>query len=135
MKSDIAITLYEEDRDFESVIESCRAENWTKFFGEKKEAFRQALRCSVTYTAYCDNRYCGFIRCITDAVFTVYCCELIVDSAYRRMGIGRKLIETVSDQYPGCCIDVVSDNDSFYQANDFMVLGSGMRRCSQKKGQ
>lgn len=31
-------------------------------------------------------------------------------------------------KYPTCCIDVLSDNDSFYQANDFIILCNGMRR-------
>lgn len=123
----LEIKSYSEERDFENIIQSCKNENWTKFFLEKKEQFRKALKVSYTYVAYVDKRYCGFIRCITDSFFTIYCCEIIVDMEYRRMGIGRKLIQNVLEKFPNCSMDVLSDNDSFYQANNFIVLCNGMR--------
>lgn len=72
--------------------------------------------------------YCGIVRCITDGSFTIYCCEIIVDSEFRGRGIGTGLLRIVQEQWPACSIDVLSDNDAFYKANGVLVLCNGMRK-------
>ena len=124
----ISIEKYQEERDFEHIIQSCVAEKWVKFYTHKKELFRRALAVSESYVAFEDGSYCGFTRCITDGSFTIYCCEIIVDEAFRRKGVGRKLLEAVCEKYPTCSVDVLSDNDEFYKSNGFMVLCNGMRK-------
>lgn len=37
----------------------------------------------------------------------------------------------VYDAYPKTCIDVLSDQDEFYLNNEFIILGSGMRRLAK----
>lgn len=124
----IDIAVYNQNRDFDNIINSCIKENWVKFYTTKKQEFLQALSSSKTYVAFYDEQYCGFIRCITDGFFTIYCCEIIVDEQFRRKGIGKQLLKTVYEKYPTCSIDVLSDNDEFYKYNDFIVLCNGMRR-------
>lgn len=124
----IKILPYEEVRDFEHIINSCKVEGWVKFYDKKKELFRRALSTSESYVAYEDEQYCGFARCITDGYFTIYCCEIIVDEAFRRKGVGKLLLKAVNDKYPTCTMDVISDNDDFYAANGFKVLANGMRQ-------
>lgn len=85
------ILKYNPQRDFTHLINSCMAENWVAFYTTRKAAFRRALERSVTLTAYEGGEYCGFMRCITDGFYTVYCCELIVDKPYRRRGIASVL--------------------------------------------
>lgn len=122
------ILKYDEARDFDSIIELCRAEGWTKFFGEKRESFKKALKVSESYSAFVDSEYAGFIRCITDGCFTIYCCEMIVAEKFRRRRIGISLMEKVRSEYPELCTDVISDNDDFYTADGFIILGNGMRK-------
>lgn len=124
----VHIRQYQEERDYPHILESCKKEHWEKFYTVKKEAYKQALKQSVTYAAYEGEHYCGYIRCITDGIFTIYCCEIIVDDIYKRRGIGRALIETVREQYPACCMDVLSDNDDFYLSGGFLRLCNGMRK-------
>ena len=124
----IEILPYKEERDFEHIIASCKAEGWVKFYDKKKELFRKALNTSESYVAYEDEQYCGFTRCISDGHFTIYCCEIIVDEAFRRKGVGRLLLKKVSDKFQSCAMDVISDNDDFYAANGFNVLANGMRQ-------
>ena len=123
----ISVKVYDESRDFEHIIESCQKEQWIKFYTTKMELFRQALKTSDSYVAYDGEQYCGFTRCITDGHFSIYCCEIIVDKEYRRKGVGGALLKTVNDKYPTCAMDVISDNDDFYNANGFKVLANGMR--------
>lgn len=124
----IEIAVYDEKRDFDNIINSCIKENWVKLYITKKQEFSQALSSSKTYVAFHDKQYCGFIRCITDEFFTIYCCEIIVDEQFRRKGIGKQLLKTVYEQYPTCSVDVLSDNDEFYKNNDFIILCNGMCR-------
>ena len=124
----ISIRKYREERDYVHIMKSCKKEHWEKFYTSKKDIYIQALKNSITYVAYEEGAYCGYIRCITDSIFTIYCCEIIIDDEYKRKGIGRLLIEKVRQDYPTCCIDVLSDNDSFYLANDFFLLCNGMRK-------
>lgn len=124
----ISIKPYDENRDFERIIESCRKEQWIKFYTTKMEQFRSALKTSESYVAFVDGEYAGFTRCITDGFFTIFCCEIIVDAEFRRKGVGRALLKTVNDKYPTCAMDVISDNDDFYKANGFKVLANGMRQ-------
>lgn len=126
----IEIREYQEQKDYVHILNSCKNEHWEKFYTSKKDIYTQALKNSITYVAYEEDSYCGYIRCITDGVFTIYCCEIIVDDEYKRKGIGRLLIEKVRTEYPTCCMDVLSDNDEFYQANNFQLLCNGMRKVS-----
>ncbi|MEG1043970.1 MAG: GNAT family N-acetyltransferase [Oscillospiraceae bacterium] len=124
----IDIMTYNEERDFENIINSCIKENWVKFYTTKKQEFQKALLTSQTYVAFDNDEYCGFIRCITDGYFTIYCCEIIVDNMFRRKGIGAELLKKVWEKYPSCSVDVLSDNDDFYKSNDFIILCNGMRK-------
>ena len=130
--SPIHIREYCEETDYNNILESCRKEHWKNFYETKKEQYKEALKRSITYVAYEEERYCGYIRCITDEVFTTYCCEIIVDDIYKRRGVGKALIEKVRMQYPSTCIDVLSDNDEFYQSNQFLILCNGMRKMSKE---
>ena len=122
----INIIKYDETRDFDKIINSCKCVGWEKFYTSKMLDYKVALQKSLTYVAYNDDEYCGYIRCLTDEVFTTYCCEIIVDYKYRRYKIGKQLIDKVKEIYPSCRIDVLSDSDDFYLANDFFVACNGM---------
>ena len=124
----IIIRKYNEEKDYEHILASCKKEGWEKFYTSKKDIYKEALKCSKTYVAYEKDKYCGYIRCITDEIFTIYCCEIIVDDEYKRKGIGSALVNAVRTKYPSCCVDVLSDNDDFYKANDFLLLCNGFRK-------
>ncbi len=126
----IAIREYCEERDFHNIIQANKKEYSKTFRNELIEDYKQALNASVTFTAYENKNYCGYIRCITDGVYTTYCCEILVEEEYRRTGIGEQLIERVKKEYPKTCIDVLSDHDQFYNSTHFIKLGSGMRRLA-----
>lgn len=127
----IVIREYCEERDFSVIIEANKKEYSKTFQEVLMEDYKQALKTSVTYVAYENENYCGYIRCLTDGVYTTYCCEILVETQYRRTGVGRLLLEKVKEKYPKTCIDVLSDQDEFYLNNEFIMLGSGMRRLEK----
>lgn len=127
-RPEIVIREYCEERDFSKIIQANKKEYSNTFQEELMEDYKQALKASVTYIAYANENYCGYIRCITDGVYTTYCCEILVETEFRRIGVGKLLLEKVKEEYPKTCIDVLSDHDEFYLSNKFIMLGSGMRR-------
>lgn len=129
-KYPIHIREYCEEKDYEHILASCKQEKWLSFYDTKKDLYKQALASSFTFVAYENEQYCGYIRCLSDGAFTVFCCEIIVDDAYKRKGIGKLLIEEVTKRFPTCSIDVISDADNFYKANQFMLVGNGFRKIS-----
>ena len=125
------ILKYDEHRDYQHIISSCIKEGWQSMYSTKKDEYRMSLLTSDTLVAYDEKNYCGYIRCITDKAFTIFCCELIVVPEYRRHGIGTLLIDSVINVYPSCRMDLISDNDDFYTSNHFNIVGNGMRRRSK----
>ena len=124
----IHIRQYDKKKDYASILESCKQEKWLYFYDTKKDLYKQALQSSFTLVAYENEDYCGYIRCISDGVFTVFCCEIIVDDNYKRKGIGTQLIEKVKQTFPTCHIELISDADHFYKENQFQYVGHGFRK-------
>lgn len=56
---------------------------------------------------------------------------MIIDDEYKRKGYGTLLLNEAMNKYPTCCIDVLSDNDIFYEKNQFLKLCTGMRKLSR----
>ena len=53
--------------------------------------------------------------------------ELIVNKEVRRQGLGRRLIEEVVRRCPGTRLDLVSEQDGFYESLGFAPIGRGLR--------
>ena len=47
--------------------------------------------------AFHEGRLIGFMRAFSDGVGDAYMLDLIVDKTYRRLGIGRKILENLAD--------------------------------------
>ena len=129
----LQILEYNQARDYPHILAACKAEGWKAFYTFRKQPYQKALSASATLVAYDGDRYCGYARFITDGFFTIYCCEIIVHQSARRKGVGSALIDKILELYPHCSVDVISDNDSFYAAHDFIAPGSGMRKLALPK--
>ena len=79
-----------------------------------------------------DGKLAGFLRAITDTRVTTYLCELLVVREFRRLGLGRLLIDVCQGLVPTTRLDLLSTDkaDDFYRAigcADFQ----GFRRRSE----
>ena len=65
-----------------------------------------------------DGRLVGFLRAITDTQITTYLCEVLVDREFRRLGLGRLLIDVCQGLVPTTRLDLLSmgEADDFYRA-------------------
>lgn len=124
----IHIRIYSQKRDYASIIQSLKRENWQSFYEERKIEYMEALIKSKTLVIYEGEEYVGYIRGITDGYFTLFIPEIIIEPQYRRKGYGRMLIEYIKQCYPKTRIDLISENDAFYIQQGFQTVGNGMRQ-------
>lgn len=124
----VEILDYSQERDYESILESLKQEQWQSFYEERKQEYVDALKKSQTFVLYEDGKFAGFVRGITDGCFTLFIPEIIVNSEYRRKGYGRMLIEHIKQRNPKTRIELISDSDDFYLAQGFHTVGNGMRK-------
>ncbi len=124
----ITVIEYDESAHYRHILHSVENEQWQTLYEEKRDEYRSALKTSCTLIAQADGRYAGYVRAITDGSFTVFVAEIIVDEPFRRMGLGTRLLHAVAERYPSARIDLISDNDAFYQSDGFHAMGRGMRR-------
>ena len=64
-----------------------------------KQVIEESIKNSICYGVYDQetNILIGFARVITDFATTYYLCDVIVDENYRGMGIGKALIEKITE--------------------------------------
>ena len=66
-----------------------------------EERTLRSIENSVCYGVYEGPKQVGYARVITDHATMYYLCDVFIDEDYRGMGIGKKLVEslTTSDEY------------------------------------
>jgi GNAT superfamily N-acetyltransferase len=60
------------------------------------ERTEKSIEHSVCYGVYEGNKQVGYARVVTDHATMYYLCDVYIDEDYRGMGIGKKLIETIT---------------------------------------
>lgn len=65
-----------------------------------------------------DGKLVGFLRAITDTQITTYLCEVLVVREFRRLGLGRLLVDVCQGLVPKTRLDLLSTDeaDDFYRA-------------------
>src|ERR1700730_10747509 len=60
------------------------------------ETIRQSIEHSICYGVYHEGRQIAFARIVTDHTTVYWLCDVFIDDEYRGQGIGKKLIETIT---------------------------------------
>jgi GNAT superfamily N-acetyltransferase len=60
------------------------------------ETIRQSFEHSICYGVYHEGRQIAFARIVTDHTTVYWLCDVFIDDEYRGQGIGKKLIETIT---------------------------------------
>jgi len=100
-------------------------EDWSCYTAPEMSAkYRLALHDSLTYIACDGDTICGFARALDDCGFYIYLCDLLVKSAYRGLGLGKKLAAAFCRDYPDQIVYVMSDADDYYLKQGYCREGS-----------
>ena len=81
---------------------------------------REALRRTLNSTAWDGTLLVGCVRVLTDGYFFGTIPEILVDPAYQRKGVGRRLMELAWEQSPtSLFFGVQAGNEGFFEKMGF----------------
>ncbi|HKE38515.1 MAG TPA: GNAT family N-acetyltransferase [Casimicrobiaceae bacterium] len=93
---------------------------------QMERSFRGSFRCVYTRDG---ERFIGTARALSDGVCNAYIVDMWTHSAYRRRGIGRRMLEMLCAPLIGQHVYLFTDDQQeFYTACGFAPRGSGMER-------
>ncbi|WP_400241541.1 GNAT family N-acetyltransferase [Niallia sp. JL1B1071] len=100
------------EADYSSIHTLNKQEKWSNL-EEKKDDTKAAWNHSnIAYVATADDGIIGYIRGITDQSITLFICELLIDQAYRGIGIGQELLYYVHSLYPTTRVEMLASSTS-----------------------
>lgn len=101
------------ESDFDSIQQLNRDEGWSQLV-ERDALTREAWRQSnVTYVMESENgKIVAYLRGLTDTTVSLYVCELLVASTYRRRGLGEQLLQHVHTFYPDTRLEMLASQNS-----------------------
>ncbi len=118
------------ESDIAQIYNLYKLEGWRPFIDEKCRVEKLVTVSDSRFIiAESDDKVIGFARYLTDNVFTVFLAEIIVDKNYRKKGVGKAIINAISEQNKGLKIELITDNPKFYQCLGFAKVGDGYRKC------
>jgi len=102
---------------------------WAK--DRTKETIEKSIANSLCFGVYKGDMQIGFARCVTDYATVYWLCDVIIDGEYRKLGLGRALMDTVvnSEHLKGCSgILGTSNAHGLYEKYGFKVSNGNMMR-------
>ena len=77
----------------EKIVSLLHETYWAK--NRKIEIIKKSIDTSLCFGVYCNDLQIGFARCVSDYSTVYWLCDVIIDSKYRGIGLGIKLIECI----------------------------------------
>ena len=114
---------------FERIYDMLAKSYWAQ--NRPKEIIQKSIDNSLCYGVYIKNVQVGFARIITDYATAYYLCDVIIDEAYRGMGLGKRLIsEIVEDEQLKLLLGILitSDAHGLYEHFGFVKDGNKFMR-------
>jgi ribosomal protein S18 acetylase RimI-like enzyme len=94
--------------------------------GQMEASFRNSYRCVIARDG---TKIVGTGRALSDGVCNAYIVDVWTRSAYRRQGIGRRVVEMLCQALPGQHVYLFTDDQrDFYAACGFVPRAIGMQR-------
>jgi ribosomal protein S18 acetylase RimI-like enzyme len=114
--------------DLPGVLRLCEQENWPSFPGEPGRANRALTAPGVmTIVAVECETVVGFAQLLSDGEIQAHLSLIVVDSAYRRRGIGKQLIVSALQEAGGFRIDLITDSAQGFYSSFPHVRRAGFR--------
>lgn len=114
-----------ENIDINEVVRLLRMTYWAET--RPVEKIKKSIENSSCYGVYLDeeDRLVGFARVISDYATTYYLCDVVIDTAFRHMGLGTALVSHIVSlpEYAGLRgVLITRDAHDLYRKFGFEVL-------------
>lgn len=100
------------------------------------DVIEKAISNSLCFGIYLNDRQIGFARCVTDYATVYWIADVIIDSDYRKLGLGKALIETiVNHEQLKNCFGILGTKDAhgLYEKYGFhLVTDRFMRKMAEQ---
>ncbi|WML34443.1 GNAT family N-acetyltransferase [Clostridium sp. OS1-26] len=117
------MTMYRTDKkvDYDKLKTLFNEVGWTDKTDDINRLKTMVENSQIVVTAWDEETMIGFARCTTDYVFNGQINNVVVDSKYRRKGIGKVLINTILDSSKQVTYMLRGDieNEKFYRSLSF----------------
>jgi GNAT superfamily N-acetyltransferase len=115
------------------IYEMLHKSYWAK--DRAKDTIEKSITNSLCFGVYDKSRQVGFARCVSDFATVYWLADVIIDDDYRKLGLGKALVETVVRHklLNGCFgILATSDAHGLYEQYGFQLVdGRFMRKPSE----
>jgi len=118
------------------VCELLNATYWAK--DRQKDIIKKSMDNSICFGIYLlgvHDKQIGFARCVTDFATVYWLADVIIDSDYRKLGLGKALVEAIvkHEQLKGCFgILATQDAHELYKKYGFnLVTDRYMRKSAE----
>lgn len=81
--------------ELEEMLNLYRASGINRPLHERERMAVMLSAANLLITARVNGKLIGLARCLTDKVWVVYICDLLVDTAWQHQGIGKMLLQQV----------------------------------------
>ena len=113
--------------DWQACKRDLAADNFDN--GRSATALRLAFEHSPHVAmAWLGNRVIGMARLLSDGVSNAYLVDVWTQSAYRRQGVGRAMVEQLCSAVPGQHVGLQTDQLAFYRSMGFVEQPQFMSR-------
>ncbi|WP_323703438.1 GNAT family N-acetyltransferase [Mammaliicoccus sp. Dog046] len=112
------------ESDIQSIYNIATQEGWKTFSIAK---ITQLLSKSHMIVIEIDDEIIGYTRYLTDEIVTLYIAEIVILNNHRNNGYAKELIQYLQDLYPSTRIELLSENNAFYEKMKFRNIGTGYR--------
>ena len=109
------------------VMELFASERWSYANDQQRTVRALTAPGSLTLVALQGDEVRGIIQVLSDGEIQAFLALLLVNSAHRGTGVGRRLLSAALAGTRGLRLDVISCADGFYQRLGFRKV-SGLRR-------
>jgi len=97
-----------------------------------REIIEKSIVNSICFGVYHNNSQIGFARCVTDYATVYWLADVVIDTEYRKQGVGKALMEVVInyEELKGCFgVLATKDAHGLYEQYGFkLVIDKYMRK-------
>ena len=133
--NDFVISDDKEKIQLERVCQLLGATYWEK--GRPREVVEKSIANSMCFGIYLQNTQVGFARCVTDYATVYWLADVVVDSDYRHLGLGKALVEAIAaHKQLRTCFGILATQDAhrLYERYGFrLVKDRFMRKPAEQE--